>query len=98
MRTLFEKNNVLRELFTATLEEGVCVHIGDRLILDVGRPAGNGCVLVVDQRGRRVGVIGGESGRALNDFLEKNGLSVAPSKVVELLAVTNDARIQVQSE
>ena len=98
LRSLFEQNDVLRQVFTVTVTEGARVTPGEPLHATVVQAEGRARFAVTNRDGRRVDDIAGESGRVLAETLRDNQLSTVALSVNEILPVCGDAQVRVLPE
>jgi hypothetical protein len=98
LRSLFEQNDVLRQVFTVSVLDGVQVSTGDTFHATVSQGDGFARFVVTNLDARRVGVIGGESGRVLAETLRGNQLTTVSLRVEDVLPVCGDAQVRVLPE
>ena len=98
LRSLFEQNDVLRQVFTVAVIDGVQVSSGDPLHATITQGDGIARFIVTNLDGRRVGMIAGESGRVLAETLRENHLSTVGLNVDDILPVCGDARVRILPE
>src|SRR5438046_3001641 len=93
--TLFEQNDVLRQVYTATVGGGHAVQVGDVLYAVIICGDGPPRFAVTDREGRVVGFIGCESGRVLAETFQQNHLSAARLTVTGIIPVVGNAQVQI---
>jgi hypothetical protein len=98
LRTLFDKNDELRQEYTVTTDGAVVFTAGEKLFAMIPSGASNRGFVVMNQAGHLVGAIGGESGRVLAGKLESNGITTVAMTVQKVVPVSGDAKVQLQSE
>lgn len=98
LRSLFEQNDVLQQVFTVAVLDGVQISPGDTLHATVAQGDGLARFIVTNLDGRRVGVIAGESGRVLAETLRENQLTTVSLRVDDVLPVCGDAQVRVLPE
>jgi hypothetical protein len=98
LRTLFDQNDELREEFTVTTNGEVPITPGEKLFAMIRSGVGERGFVVMNQDGRVVGGIGGESGRVLAGKLESNGITTVGMTVLRVVPVSGDAKVQLQAE
>lgn len=98
MRTLFEQNDALRQIYTVTATGGQPMTPGQRVHAMLAPDAGCDHFVVTNCEGRQVGVIRDESGRVLAEALRKNSLCAVPLTVQVIVPIVGDARVQITPE
>jgi hypothetical protein len=95
---LYEQSDVLRKTYTVTVVDGATMKPGDKAYAFVHLGPSEVQFSVVDEDGRAVGTIRGESGRVLAEEMQKNELVAVGVTVTTTVPVTGDARVQILPE
>ncbi|MFO0864726.1 MAG: hypothetical protein U0744_08760 [Gemmataceae bacterium] len=97
LRSLFEQNDVVNQVFSVVVVDGVELSSGDNLhaIVDADNPER---FVVINLDGRQVGMIAGENGRVLALMLSENQLTTVKIGVEDILPVCGDAQVKILSE
>jgi hypothetical protein len=98
LRTLFERNEVFRQVYTVTSGGAHPVALEERVHAVLVAGEGAARFVVTNRDGRQVGVIGGESGRVLAETMRQHRLAVVPMTVTALMPVSADAQVRVTLE
>jgi hypothetical protein len=98
LRSLFEQNDVLQQVFTVAVIDGVQVTPGDTLHATVVQTDGQARFTVTNLDGRRAGAIAGESGRVLAETLRENQLTTVSLRVDDIIPVCGDAQVRILPE
>jgi hypothetical protein len=97
LKTLFDQNNVLRQTFTVTVLDG-CEVPTDTFIYAMLAGKNSTQFMVTNCEGRRIGAIGGESGRVLAETFRENRLTTVRLSITGIIPVSGDIQVRIIPE
>ena len=98
LRTLFEQNNALRQVYTVSLSGAHPVQLGDILHAVLTCNGGPASFAATNSDGRSVGLICGESERVLAETFQQHHLTTARMTVTGIIPVVGDVQVQILPE